>query len=1074
MDKTKDVLRLIEVAFPLQQASLASVHEKNVRHGHISTLHIWPARRPLAACRAALLATLLPDPGDPEKRQALLDEIGGKVVTKEVKTTDEDGTVISEEKETLAGGVLAWGQENDPSMDSFRTRVRELYGDHAPKVLDPFAGGGAIPLEAMRLGCDVTASDLNPVAWFILKCTLDYPQQFAGKKWPLPDFVKDWPDFIEDYLAGKIKKHKGKGKYHFSQPSQPLLSPSAPLHIAEEAPASVFLHDADLAWHVRAWGRWVLERAKADLAARYPVINGEPTVAYLWARTARDKAEPFGRIPLLKTFWLCKKKGRRAAILPVPKQDRSGVEFRLLDEAFFTNPKNLDEIYPHLKEWEVTTDNFQEFLNKGTMTRAGVWSPCTGRPRMVALTMDDLRNQGQRDLLGTQMTAVVVEATAPKGKKTFKRYRLPTEQEFKAAEVEIEDLESVFAEIPFGIPDEPLPPAGTLGFRIPLYGFKKWRDMFTPRQLLTLGIFVKHTRKAIEQLAKDKSEDSQKKAETIGAYLGVLLGKFSDYFSTLCLWSGSNDEVIHTFSRFAFPITWDFAEANPFTESSRFYAGGIEIASKVIEHLLTMQPRSAAMPQVFCRSALADLGTKNFDTIITDPPYYNAIPYSDLMDYFYIWLRRTFQGTPIENKFGFQMILSPKWEVDKEDGELIDDESRFGGDKEKSKRAYENGMARSFQNAINNLNENGRMVVVFANKSVDAWETLIGALIKGGAVVTASWPIQTERSGRLRSNSSAALSSSVWIVCRKRSETTPVGWSEAVLNCMREKLYAPRETLGGLNILQYYFDLGIRGPDFLWAALGPALTAYSAHPVVKKPEGGYMTVPEFLVEVRKLVLQFSLGELPGFRHIQQETQGRGEGLSIDPVTQYYLLHRAYFGFEPAPAGACILYANACGKSETELKLLWNIIEQGGQTKRGRPRTEEKEETEEAGTSKGNEYRLLKWQERVQQEDLGESRAKLPAPLIDRLHRLMYLFQKNRASEVQQTFDRWGLKDERAFPPLLQAIRELAVRDRQDTEKQLVEALASYLKLNKRQVIVGNKIMEASLFEDNDTAREEKE
>jgi len=300
-----------------------------------------------------------------------------------------------------------------------------------------------------------------------------------------------------------------------------------------------------------------------------------------------------------------------------------------------------------------------------------------------------------------------------------------------------------------------------------------------------------------------------------------------------------------------------------------------------------------------------------------------------------------------------------------------------------------------------------------------------------------------------------------------------VGWEEEVLNCMREKLFAPRETLGGRNILQYYFDLGIRGPDFLWAALGPALTAYTAHPFVKKPEGGYVTVPEFLVEVRKLVLQFSLGELPGFRHIQQETQGRGEGLAIDPVTQYYLLHRAYFGFDPAPAGACILYANACGKSETELKLLWNIIEQGGQTKRGRPRTEDMEGAEETGASKGNEYRLLKWQERVQQEDLGESRAKLPAPFIDRLQRLMHLFQKNRAGEVQQSFDRWGLKDELAFPPLLQAIRELAVRDRQDTEKQLVEALASYLKLNKRQVIVGNKIMEASLFEDNDTAREEK-
>jgi hypothetical protein len=178
-----------------------------------------------------------------------------------------------------------------------------------------------------------------------------------------------------------------------------------------------------------------------------------------------------------------------------------------------------------------------------------------------------------------------------------------------------------------------------------------------------------------------------------------------------------------------------------------------------------------------------------------------------------------------------------------------------------------------------------------------------------------------------------------------------------------------------------------------------------------------MTVPEFLSEVRRLVLQFSLGELPGFRHIQQETQGRGEGLAIDPVTQYYLLHRAYFGLEPAPAGACILYANACGKSENGTQVALEHHRAGRTDQARKAATEDSEDTDEAGTSKGNEYRLLKWQERVQAEDLGEARAKMPAPLIDRLHRLMHLFQKNQAGEVQKTFDRWGLNKERAFPPL---------------------------------------------------------
>ena len=276
-------------------------------------------------------------------------------------------------------------------------------------------------------------------------------------------------------------------------------------------------------------------------------------------------------------------------------------------------------------------------------------------------------------------------------------------------------------------------------------------------------------------------------------------------------------------------------------------------------------------------------------------------------------------------------------------------------------------------------------------------------------------------------------------------------------------------------MLQYYFDLGIQGPDFLWAALGPALEAYSAHPFVKKTAGGVMKVDEFLAEVRKLVLHFSLGELPGFKELQRETQGRGESLEIDPITQYYLLHRAYFHLEPAPAGACILYANACGKNETELRVVWNILEQGGKKKKkGRPPKDSDDDlgaavTEEPTEVKGNEFRLLGWEERAIDENLGESRAGRMAPLIDRLHRMMYLFQQNRTLEVQQLFESWGLSNERAFKPLLQAVRELAIRDRQDTERRLVEALATQLRINKKTIIVANEMKELALFEQIDEA-----
>ena len=199
---TSNLKRLIEVAFPLKQASLDSVHEKNVRHGHISTLHIWPARRPLAAARAALIAALLPDPGDADKRKALLDRMAGRVVEK-IERKRLNGRTVEKVKEVTEGGILHWGRENGPDLQWFRDEIRKTYGGRAPRVLDPFAGGGAIPLEAMRLGCQVTAMDINPVAWFILKCTLEYPQRLAGQTRPLPAFAVEDRNFMESFLKAK-------------------------------------------------------------------------------------------------------------------------------------------------------------------------------------------------------------------------------------------------------------------------------------------------------------------------------------------------------------------------------------------------------------------------------------------------------------------------------------------------------------------------------------------------------------------------------------------------------------------------------------------------------------------------------------------------------------------------------------------------------------------------------------------------------------------------------------------------------------------------------------------------------
>lgn len=1037
--------RLIEVLMPLEQASILSPDEKYVSSGgYISTFHIWPARRPLAACRAALLATLLPDPGDPVKRAELLKAIGGEVKVEREESTDEDGTLVVEEKPTVNGGVLAWNAEDSELMESLRKAVREAYGGNVPQVFDPFAGGGAIPLEAMWLGCHASASDLNPVAWLLLKGTLEYPRKYAGKKWPLPDFVKEWADFMDDFHTGGTRRRAPKS--HFTDPVQRALPHTL---------------DADLRWHVRAWGRWVLERAQAELARYYPVVNSEPTVAYLWARTVRD-IQTEGRIPILKTFMLCRKKGKRTALLLVPDTAKKTVTFKLLTEEHLSTPERrarVIEEHPFLKTWGITADTLEDFLKKGTKNDAGVWSPFEkGRPDLLALTMPEIREQGRRGLMGIQMTAVCAEAMVPGKKKTEKQYRLPTEDELLSADVEIEEIEEAFSDIPHGVIDEPLPPQGSLGFRVQLYGFVNWRQLFTPRQLLAAGVFLKHTREAIARIWETEPEN----AEAIAVYLTTIFGKTVDYMSTGCRWRDDHQKVVGTIAGYKLPMILDFAEANPITHSDRLYTAAIRAVSDAIGAFMRVCAKAPDAPTIRCVSSL---GTElsGQDLCFTDPPYYDAIPYADLMNFFRIWQKRIIADFSPEFREVFERP-SPTWDASKGDGELIDDDSRHGGDAERSRKAYEEGMAKAFARSLAALKDDGRMVVVFANKEVEAWGSLIAALIRSGATVTASWPIQTEMVNKV-TQKRANLSTSVWIVCRKRDPAAQPGWEDLVLQQMRSILLDPREELGGKNILRYFFDLNVRGADFLWAALGPALAAYSAHPYVKRTSGGILEVKEFLGEVQKIVFRFALGTLKGFDDLSSEASGAM--VVIDPVTQYYLLHRVAFGFNPILAGLCITYANACGKTDRELQMVWNIIEQGGK-KTGRRRVKEEEADEEIGDilnakAKADKYRLLRWEERVGDEHLGENRPRQPAPLIDRLHRLMLLLKHDRVADVQAAYDTWGLAGDPAFPRLLQAVRELAVQDHQAEEQRLVESLASQLKMYRRVVVKEGMVQETMLF-----------
>jgi len=1050
-----DSKRLIEVDFPLEQVSLDSVHEKNVRHGHISTLHIWPARRPLAACRAALIATLLPDPGDAEERKAIYRRLAGEVV-ETIEKKKVNGKTVEKRKRETRGGILHWGRENGPDLDWFRDKIREAYGGRAPKVLDPFAGGGAIPLEAMRLGCEATAIDINPVAWFILKCTLEYPQKLAGQTRPLPGFALNDRDFMEGFLKAKGFKGAGLRRQLAKLGLDGTGEPAEPELIADDP-----LLEADLAWQVRAWGRWVLAEARKRLAHRYPTYaefqalkpggrpyesrqlellepddNGntdvaalnagfpkaylddprnprwvaKPTVAYLWARTVRCKGCR-ATVPLLKTRWLAKKDNKRVLLTMTPNTEHTGVVFGV--------EKNVPVVGGNAAQRR----EHDKRRGAGTMTRSGAQCPCCP----TIMTMKDVGLEGRAGKLGAGMTAVVVDG--PKGKE----YRLPIEEELRVAKVSKEEIDALYVQIPFGMPIEPTPrqgPGAARAFSVENYGLDQWASLFTDRQLLCLGSFVT----ILRHLTQSLDRVSKRWSEAVIASLSLVNDRIADRSSTIAHWDIGYEKVANTFTGFRLPISWDFSETAVLSETTGSYSGQLEWVARFLEHGQTASTTTSDA-QVIQTSAVSFGG--EYDAIVTDPPYYDAIPYSDLMDFFYVWLRRSTHGLSPAIDTAFREPLGPKWDHDACDGELIDDASRFEGDKARSKNNYEDGMGRAFQACHAALRPDGRLVVVFANKQPDAWEALAGALIRAGFVVDGSWPIQTEMGNRTRSLGSAALASSVWLVCKKRPPTRP-GWDTAVLSEMRSRIHTQ---------LRAFWDAGIRGPDFVWAATGPALEAYSRYPVVKKADApdGQMTVSEFLHEVRRLVVDFVVGR------VLSRGDGSEEAASLDDVTTYYLLHRNDFGLDDAPIGACILYALSCNLSDSELADRFDILVRTGGTlfddlENGEDSGDEEQpdvEDDDVGSGgKGNKVKLKAWHQR-RGKALGlEAPGGRPVPLIDQAHRLMHLWRAGDQAKVDDYLDARGLKRHALFSHLLQALIELAAVGSE--ERSILESLSNHI------------------------------
>jgi adenine-specific DNA methylase len=342
--------------------------------------------------------------------------------------------------------------------------------------------------------------------------------------------------------------------------------------------------------------------------------------------------------------------------------------------------------------------------------------------------MEDIRVEGQAGRLGAVMTAVAVDGP------DAKEYRLPTNHECEVLVPNDAALDAAFAKLPFGAPNEPIATAEALGMRVPLYGLDRWNKLFTPRQLLALATFAAAARGVRQAMHRDGCD--QKWIEAVECMLAVAIDRTANYLSTICIWEPVASEIKQTFLRFALPITWDFAEGNPLSEADRFFNGAVSNVVRVLSVLLPAL-QEVPSPRIQNTSALGSHG-ETFDLILTDPPYYDAIPYSDLMDFFYVWLRRSLASLSPQIDSAFSAELSPKWDHHRQDGELIDESSRHDNDAAKSKQAYEDGMARAFAQCAKALNPDGRLVIVFANKQPAAWETLVSALIRAGFVVDGS------------------------------------------------------------------------------------------------------------------------------------------------------------------------------------------------------------------------------------------------------------------------------------------------------------------------------------------------
>lgn len=720
--------RLIEEELPLKAVNAESAREKSLRHGHISTMHLWWARRPLAMSRAVLFGTLLPDPGNDASRQEILD---------------------------LLALAAPFEASNDPTrINPLRNLLSQAYPDGPPKVLDCFAGGGAIPLEALRLGCDTTAVDLNPVAHLIEKCVLDYPQRFGGRG-PLDD----------NLLANEFVR----------------------------------------------WARWVRDRVKPKLEKVFPSDRkGRRPAVYFWARTMRcPNPACRAEIPLLSSFWLANST-RRTVWVRVDGKPGS-VDLRV---STGSPPPGVD-------------------LSDGTVKASSVTCPGCG----VSTIAREVRGYGKRVGFGRRLYAVL---DIDGGVRT---YRAPHADEIEGAETLATAMLGDLHETPDGtsaLPDEPMVKSQYRRYGNLVYGIDTFRGLFNDRQLFVLGCLCEAVRAAHDGMLAEGMEPDR--AVAVTTYLGMCVDRIADYNSSFCGWHVTGEFVRNTFARQAIAMVWDHIEIDPLQDVSGNWDGAVHWIELVIPRCSASSANPATVERGDAqRLAYAD-GT--FDAVLVDPPYYDAIQYGDLSDFFYVWLKRSIGhlhpavfGTPLTPKQ--QEVIESR--ADKKSPEYISHEE------------FERRLQAALGEMARVVKSDGMVAIVFAHTDVDAWERLLRALKTANLVVTTSWPMRSEMSNRSTAALSAVLGSSVVLVCRPRCAEQE-GFYDDVVRALEDRI-AER--------LDAFEEMGLVGADYFVSAIGPAFEVFAQYSRIVKLSGDEVDVAELMVLARQAVARHAMRRLLG-------------------------------------------------------------------------------------------------------------------------------------------------------------------------------------------------------------------